>query len=254
MYKTFNNSGMRLIRGIGLHNKIGKLGRLDMRFQLYIVCSAKPGGRPEPVGASSLFKRSNRTRWDRFSASPSKNFCPSFYGGQPGIVCTIPYLNRNADRLTAKVTVCRDHLSALLSCGKIISRSSACATAVQQIISRSTADRQQIDSRSRSNLYTSMAVYTYSSIPVFHYPGIQVCKYGSFAWFLSSDSSAFLPLIFPISRILPVMPDAKSVLYLINVDKCPWKNFSEDCKKFLDSTVITVLLFLIVKDSVHCPK
>ena len=51
---------------------------------LYIVYSAKPGGRPEPWGAASLFKRSRSTRTVLVSAIPIKILRSAVYGGSTG--------------------------------------------------------------------------------------------------------------------------------------------------------------------------
>ena len=48
---------------------------------LYIVYSAKPGGRLEPWGPSSLFKRSRSTRTILVSATPFKILRSAVYGG-----------------------------------------------------------------------------------------------------------------------------------------------------------------------------
>ena len=51
---------------------------------LYIVYSAKPGGRLEPWGPSSLFKRSRSTRIALVSAMPIKILRSAVYGGSTG--------------------------------------------------------------------------------------------------------------------------------------------------------------------------
>ena len=107
---------------------------------LYIVYSAKPGGRLEPWGPSSLFKRSRSTRTILVSATPFKILRSAVYGGSTGGQISTASGQQIVDRRTDRPTLYptnlyRNHRG----------KPEADHPLVQQYCnSRSSADHQQI--------------------------------------------------------------------------------------------------------------
>lgn len=111
---------------------------------LYIVYSAKPGGRLEPWGAASLFKRSRSTRTILVSAIPIKILRSAVYGGSTGGQISTASgqqsIGGRTDRPTPYVvSLCRNHRG----------KPKADHRLVQHLCNiRSSADHQRIVSRS----------------------------------------------------------------------------------------------------------
>ena len=61
---------MSNIRIIGLHKKIGKWGRFNMRKKLYIVYIVKPRGASGAIGGPPSLLKDQRTRLAAISTAP----------------------------------------------------------------------------------------------------------------------------------------------------------------------------------------
>ena len=128
---------------------------------LYIVYSAKPGGRLEPWGPSSLFKRSRSTRTILVSATPFKNLRSAVYGGSTGGQFVRSSGQQIVDRRTDRPTLypvklCRNHGGKPEADHRLVQHLCNIRSSEdhRQIDSRSSADRQQIIRSSGQQIVT----------------------------------------------------------------------------------------------------